>query len=91
MNLLVSDNSDCNLNDKCCIHNKTKHSKKFFHDFFNAFFQVGVDPLLRQSIWKHLVEISKPNSDGKSTTIVITTHYIEEARQANRVGMMRLE
>ena len=52
---------------------------------------MGVDPLLRQSIWKHLVEISKPNSDGKSTTIVITTHYIEEARQANRVGMMRLE
>ncbi len=23
------------------------------------------------------------------TTIVITTHYIEEARQAHRVGMMR--
>ena len=48
-----------------------------------------MDPLLRQTIWEHLVEISKPNSNGKSTTIVITTHYIEEARQANRVGMMR--
>ena len=33
--------------------------------------------------------ISKPNAEGKSTTIVITTHYIEEARQANSVGMMR--
>ena len=53
------------------------------------FFQVGVDPLLRQTIWEHLVEISKPNSNGKSTTIVITTHYIEEATRANRVGMMR--
>jgi len=51
---------------------------------------VGVDPLLRESIWKHLVEISKPNSNGKVTTIVITTHYIEEATRANRVGMMRL-
>ena len=26
---------------------------------------------------------------ARGTTIVITTHYIEEARQANRVGMMR--
>ena len=33
--------------------------------------------------------ISKPNAEGKSTTIVIPTHYIEEARQANSVGMMR--
>ena len=48
-----------------------------------------MDPLLRESIWKHLVEISKPNSNGKVTTIVITTHYIEEATRANRVGMMR--
>ena len=24
-----------------------------------------------------------------NTTIIITTHYIEEARQANRVGLMR--
>ena len=49
-----------------------------------------MDPLLRTSIWKHLMEISKPDEKtGKATTIVITTHYIEEARQANRVGMMR--
>ncbi|GAB6022337.1 hypothetical protein CHUAL_006458 [Chamberlinius hualienensis] len=46
---------------------------------------VGVDPLLRQSIWNHLVTIAK---DGK-TTIIITTHYIEEARQAHVVGLMR--
>lgn len=49
-----------------------------------------MDPLLRAAIWKHLVEMSKPDEKtGKYTTIVITTHYIEEARQANRVGMMR--
>ncbi len=50
---------------------------------------VGVDPLLRTSIWNHLVAMSKPDQGGRATTIVITTHYIEEARQANRVGMMR--
>eukprot|EP00095_Tigriopus_kingsejongensis_P003146 maker-scaffold662_size116868-snap-gene-0.17 protein:Tk03146 transcript:maker-scaffold662_size116868-snap-gene-0.17-mRNA-1 annotation:"abc transporter" len=48
---------------------------------------VGVDPLLRTSIWNHLTEMT--DCFGKHCTIVITTHYIEEARQANRVGMMR--
>ncbi len=48
---------------------------------------VGVDPLLRQCIWDHLLEISR--ASHLQTTIVITTHYIEEARQANVVGMMR--
>lgn len=43
---------------------------------------VGVDPLLRQSIWKHLVQITK---DGNKT-VIITTHYIEEARQAHTVS-----
>lgn len=42
---------------------------------------VGVDPLLRQSIWNHLVQITK---DGNKT-VIITTHYIEEARQAHTV------
>ncbi|CAH1391176.1 unnamed protein product [Nezara viridula] len=46
---------------------------------------VGVDPLLSHSIWQHLVELSSV----KKKTIMITTHYIEEARQANKVGMMR--
>ena len=44
---------------------------------------VGVDPLLRQCIWSHLLDIRQ------TTTVVITTHYIEEARQADYVGMMR--
>lgn len=46
---------------------------------------VGLDPLLSQSIWEHLMKLA---SDGKKT-IIITTHYIEEARQANLVGLMR--
>nr|CAD7571001.1 unnamed protein product [Timema californicum] len=40
---------------------------------------VGVDPLLRQNIWEHLVDIAKCGNK----TIIITTHYIEEARQAH--------
>lgn len=43
---------------------------------------VGVDPLLRQNIWDHLVEITK---HGR-TTVIITTHYIDETRQAHLVS-----
>ncbi|KAK5638425.1 hypothetical protein RI129_012720 [Pyrocoelia pectoralis] len=46
---------------------------------------VGVDTVLRQLIWDHFVNLVK-NGD---VTIIITTHYIEEARQANLVGIMR--
>lgn len=44
---------------------------------------VGVDPLLRTNIWKHLVEITK---HGKKT-VIITTHYIDETRQAHLVSL----
>ncbi|XP_059488406.1 ABC transporter G family member 23-like [Neocloeon triangulifer] len=46
---------------------------------------VGVDPVLRQNIWEHLIAITK---DGNKT-VIITTHYIEEARQAHAIGLMR--
>ncbi|XP_018579949.1 ABC transporter G family member 20 [Anoplophora glabripennis] len=46
---------------------------------------VGVDPLLRNNIWSHLVEITK---HGR-TTVIITTHYIDETRQAHLIGLMR--
>lgn len=46
---------------------------------------VGVDPLLRQSIWNHLIHITKAGQK----TVIITTHYIEEARQAHTIGLMR--
>ena len=45
---------------------------------------VGVDPLLRSRIWSHLRTLSL-----QGVTVVITTHYIEEARQADYVGFMR--
>ncbi|VVC43850.1 Hypothetical protein CINCED_3A015312 [Cinara cedri] len=45
---------------------------------------VGLDPVLSHSIWNHLISFA---AQGK--TIIITTHYIEEARQANTIGMMR--
>jgi ABC-type multidrug transport system ATPase subunit len=38
------------------------------------------------SIWKYLMSLS---SGVKKTTILITTHYIEEAKQASAVGLMR--
>ncbi|KAJ1524812.1 hypothetical protein ONE63_009683 [Megalurothrips usitatus] len=46
---------------------------------------VGVDPVLRQSIWDHLMEMVRT----KKTTVIITTHYIEEARAAHAIGLMR--
>jgi ABC-type multidrug transport system ATPase subunit len=45
---------------------------------------VGVDPELRARVWDHLQSIA---SEG--VTIIITTHYIDEAGKADRVGMMR--
>ncbi|ODM98615.1 ABC transporter G family member 23 [Orchesella cincta] len=41
---------------------------------------VGVDPMLRKSIWRHLTDLVE---SGK-TTVIITTHYIEEATGAHR-------
>lgn len=46
---------------------------------------VGVDPILREKIWKHLVRLTKEDN----TTVIITTHYIEETRNADVVGFMR--
>ncbi|KAI8121739.1 hypothetical protein FF38_00340 [Lucilia cuprina] len=46
---------------------------------------VGVDPVLRQSIWDHLVDITK----NGNTTVIITTHYIDECAQAHVIGLLR--
>lgn len=48
---------------------------------------VGVDPILRERIWEHLLRITRQLNSR--TAIIITTHYIEEARQADKVGLMR--
>ncbi|KAK7791859.1 hypothetical protein R5R35_000907 [Gryllus longicercus] len=46
---------------------------------------VGLDPLLRHSIWEYLTKLT----EGGKTTVIITTHYVEEAQQAHIVGLMR--
>lgn len=44
-----------------------------------------MDPLLRARVWEYLRELVA----SSDTTVIITTHYIDEARHAHTVGMMR--
>uniref|UniRef100_A0A1Y1KV25 ABC transporter domain-containing protein n=3 Tax=Photinus pyralis TaxID=7054 RepID=A0A1Y1KV25_PHOPY len=46
---------------------------------------VGLDPILRESIWTYLLELTT----NKSVTIILTTHYIDEAHRADVIGLMR--
>lgn len=45
---------------------------------------VGIDPVLRQSIWKELAALSK-----QGVTIIITTHVMDEAEKCDRLGLIR--
>ena len=45
---------------------------------------VGIDPELRARIWDHLRTIA-----DSGTAVILTTHYIDEAAQADSVGLMR--
>jgi len=45
---------------------------------------VGVDPELRVSFWKYFNDLK---DDGVS--ILITTHYMDEARHCDRIGFMK--
>ncbi|MFH0829447.1 MAG: ABC transporter ATP-binding protein [Candidatus Kerfeldbacteria bacterium] len=45
---------------------------------------VGVDPELRAAFWKRFDDMRR---DG--TTILMTTHYMDEAVRCDRVGLMR--
>jgi len=44
---------------------------------------VGVDPELRVSFWEYFNHIKQ-----EDRTIVITTHYMDEARRCDRIGFM---
>lgn len=44
---------------------------------------VGLDPILREKIWDFLVETTRTSK----LAVIITTHYIEEAKQANSVRL----
>ncbi len=45
---------------------------------------VGIDPVLRQFFWEYFRSLAK---NGK--TIVITSHIMDEAERADRIGLMR--
>ncbi|CAG2172355.1 unnamed protein product, partial [Oppiella nova] len=46
---------------------------------------VGVDPLLRHQIWMYLQQLCRENA----TTVIISTHYMEEAKNAGAVCFIR--
>jgi ABC-2 type transport system ATP-binding protein len=45
---------------------------------------VGVDPELRAAFWGYFESLAK-----KETTVIITTHYMDEADHCTRVGLLR--
>jgi ABC-2 type transport system ATP-binding protein len=45
---------------------------------------VGIDPLLRQDIWKELYQMS-----ANGVTILVTTHVMDEALKCHQLAMMR--
>jgi ABC-2 type transport system ATP-binding protein len=45
---------------------------------------VGIDPVLRKQIWKQFNEMK-----DQGTTIIITTHIMEEAEKCERIGLIR--
>ncbi|MFS1513349.1 ABC transporter ATP-binding protein [Chengkuizengella sp. SCS-71B] len=45
---------------------------------------VGIDPVLRQSIWSELEILS-----NQGTTIIVTTHVMDEAEKCHQLAMLR--
>ncbi|NMH73774.1 heme ABC exporter ATP-binding protein CcmA [Bacillus sp. RO2] len=45
---------------------------------------VGIDPLLRKSIWQELKALSQAG-----TTVLVTTHVMDEAQRCDRLAMIR--
>jgi ABC-2 type transport system ATP-binding protein len=45
---------------------------------------VGIDPVLRKSLWDELKQLSQ-----QGTTIIMTTHVMDEADKCDRLGMIR--
>ncbi|XP_011170076.1 ABC transporter G family member 23 isoform X2 [Solenopsis invicta] len=46
---------------------------------------VGLDPILREQIWTYLKKITQE----EGVTVLMTTHYIEETKDANKISLMR--
>jgi ABC-2 type transport system ATP-binding protein len=45
---------------------------------------VGIDPVLRKRIWDAFYQLNK-----SGTTIIVTTHVMDEAEKCDRLGLMR--
>lgn len=45
---------------------------------------VGIDPVLRQSVWQELKALK-----SRGTTIILTTHVMDEADKCDRLGLIR--
>ena len=45
---------------------------------------VGIDPVLRKSIWEELYQLA-----SQKVTILVTTHVMDEAEKCNELAMMR--
>ncbi|PFV70457.1 ABC transporter ATP-binding protein [Bacillus sp. AFS059628] len=45
---------------------------------------VGIDPLLRKTIWEKFYDLKK-----EGTTIIVTTHIMDEAEYCERLGLIR--
>ncbi|PLR96555.1 ABC transporter ATP-binding protein [Bacillus sp. T33-2] len=45
---------------------------------------VGIDPVLRQSIWSDFYKLKK-----QGTTLIVTTHVMDEAEKCDRLGLIR--
>jgi ABC-2 type transport system ATP-binding protein len=45
---------------------------------------VGIDPVLRQSIWQQFHHLKE-----EGTTIIVTTHVMDEAEKCDRLGLLR--
>ncbi len=45
---------------------------------------VGIDPVLRKSIWDSFYELKQ-----RGVTIIVTTHVMDEADKCERLGMIR--
>lgn len=46
---------------------------------------VGLDPLLRENMWTYLWNVTR----ATKLSVIITTHYLAEARKADRIGFMQ--
>ncbi|PLR85550.1 MULTISPECIES: ABC transporter ATP-binding protein [Bacillus] len=45
---------------------------------------VGIDPVLRKNVWESFYALKR-----KGTTIIVTTHVMDEAEKCDRLGMIR--